>query len=110
MRKKLPSIILQVLSTLLVLLSAMGCASPKYIYVEPEAITVPTVAEFVDEVTYELVHTVPDIIEEPETVADLIHNISAYRDFAYISQVYAYALEDYIDAVSEAVSSYGVEL
>ena len=100
---------MQIASSILVIVSVVSCTSPEYVFVEPESLTIPTVEEFVDADTLKFVHMDPPVVEEPQTVNDLLTNIAAYRDAYLISRTYWDALEDYIDAVRIAVNEYGVE-
>ena len=101
--------LIQIASSLLVILSVVSCTSPEYIFVEPEPILIPDITDFIDSNTYEKVHEYPDIIEEPQNVNDLLYNISGYRNAYLISHEYGNALENYIDAVREAIINYGGE-
>lgn len=100
---------MQIVTSLIVMISVISCASPAYIYVEPEPIDIPPIYSYIDEDTYKAVHTEPEIINEPQTVNDLLMNIRSYRNAYNVSMSYAEALEEYIDAVSKAVYDYGVE-
>ena len=108
MQKKFLKDLIQIVSSILVLLSATSCTSPQYIFVDPEPIDIPMVSEFIDSETYGMIHAEPNIVEEPQTVNDLFTNIAEYKNAYHVNKEYAEALEDYIEAVITAVKEYGV--
>ena len=89
-------------SCLIIALSLLlaSCTTPvEYVYVRNEPAQLPTLAEAVGGEAINEAHSALDLIMEPETIGDLLHNIQEYqRGYVTLSE-YSAALEEYIDAI-----------
>ena len=98
--KRFLSLLAKISTSLIVILSAISCASPiKYVYVRPGELDLPPIEEVIPEEIMVIAHTDPEVIEEPQTVDDLLYNIAAYNSAYGFQKEYSSALEKYITRV-----------
>ena len=78
----------------------VGCSTPyEYVYVYPDPVQLPGLDSVISPALREELEREPDLIYEPETVGDILHNMQEYQA-AYIVQLkYSHALEDYIEEI-----------
>lgn len=77
---------------LLCLLLLMSCQSVEYIPLTPDVPSLPEAEEGL---------STDDLIEEPETVYDLLHNSVVYEHLYYLWHDYSQILLDYIKDIGE---------
>lgn len=98
--------------TILAALSASLLSScvtpPEYIYVYPDPAHLPSIDEVISVELRRALSDKLDLVREPATVGDILHNMNEYQQ-AYLLQLrYSAALEDYIDDIITIHNGQGV--
>lgn len=77
-----------------------SCTTPvEYRYVFPEPVKLPSVDEAISRSLTDEVNKPLDLIREPKTVGDVLHNMQEYQQGYILMKRYSGALKDYIDTI-----------
>lgn len=77
-----------------------SCVTPKeYVYMFPDPVKLPTLEESISPDMMEDVHAPLDLVMEPKTVGDILHNMQEYQNGYMVMRSYSYALEEYINRI-----------
>ena len=72
--------------------------------VRPKEVKIPAISEYVEGIKES-----PNLIESPETVGDLLHNMSEYRNCYFVWRTYGTSLEKYINDIKRIIDDYNKE-
>lgn len=98
---------MQIGISIFAILSSIGCATPqteyRYITIKPKEITIPDISEYADKTELD---KPLDLVSQPDTVSDVLHNMSEYRNAYVLWRTYSISLEEYISTVAEVIDAY----
>lgn len=91
--------------------TSISCATPQtktvYVTVKPREISLPSLNEYTDKTGLE---GKLDLISQPQTVEDILHNMSEYRNGYYVWKTYGISLEKYINEIKRVIDDYNKEI
>lgn len=86
-----------VISLISLLLSS--CGTTDYVYIHDEPVELPFLEEVIDGELLGEVRKPLDLVRDPGTTGDIIHNMAEYQRGYFLMERYSDALEDYIDTI-----------
>ena len=87
-----------------------GCSTPfEYVYVYPDPVQLPGLDSVISQSLREEIDKEPDLIYEPETVGDILHNMQEYQQAYIVQREYSKALEDYLEDIIVIHNNNGIK-
>lgn len=82
---------------------------PEYIVVNPDPAELPTLEEAISAELRARVMEPLDLVMEPQTVGDILHNMEEYQQGYLLMKSYSTALEEYVDDIITIHNNGGIK-
>lgn len=102
MLRKLCSIMISVIAIIGVL-SSCTTRVPEFIYLDPPTLSLPNLENYLPSDAVTTANTVPEIVEDPETVNDVIYNMGVYKAYYEAEHDIRISLQNYIKDINKIV-------
>lgn len=98
----------QIITSLIAIMGVfVSCTTrvPEYFYIEQRPPEIPKIEEYMSPEALSIVNMEPEIIEEPETVNDILYDLAVYKEYYEAEHQIRTSLERYIKDINSILGA-----